>query len=376
MEGRIWLSSPTMHGAEMAYIQEAFARNWVAPVGFNCDGFESEVLEVLFGTGRTAHQALALSSCTAALHLAIKLANVEPGDVVFCSDLTFVAAANAICYEGGVPVFIDSEPDTWNMDPEALEQAFRQHPEAKAVVLIHLYGVPAKILRIREICRAYGATLIEDAAEALGAAIPEGQCGSFGDFGTISFNGNKIITTSGGGMLITHQPAQREKALFWATQSREAEAWYQHKELGYNYRLSNVCAGIGRGQLKYLHCHRARKEEIYQTYREAFRDLPVTMNPWLPDTRPNFWLSCLTVDRGNLTTPGRILQTLEENNMEGRYIWKPMHLQPMFANRKFVKLQEAAVDADIFLRGLCLPSDIKMTPEDQQRVIRVVKSCF
>ncbi|MBQ3192244.1 MAG: DegT/DnrJ/EryC1/StrS family aminotransferase [Oscillospiraceae bacterium] len=376
MDGRIWLSSPTMHGEEMEFIREAFVRNWVAPVGFNCDGFEQEMLQYLYGDDGKNHQALALSSCTAALHLAVKLAGVQRGDVVFCSDLTFVAAANAICYEGGIPVFVDCEEDTWNMDPEALEKAFAKYPGTKAVVLIHLYGVPAKIGKIRDICRRNGALLIEDAAEALGASLPEGQCGTFGDFGTISFNGNKIITTSGGGILICHGQEERERALSWATQSRERVPWYQHEQLGYNYRLSNICAGIGRGQLRHLEEHRARKKEIYHIYQEAFRELPVTMNPWLPDTQPNFWLSCLTVNRGCAAEPGTLLSALEMQNMEGRHIWKPMHLQPLFADRDFIKLRETAVGADIFLRGLCLPSDIKMTRQDQQRVIDTVKGCF
>ncbi len=376
MEGRIWLSSPTMHHGEMAFIREAFARNWIAPVGFNCDGFEQEMLEYLYGPEARKHQALALSSCTAALHLAVKLAGIRPGDVVFCSDLTFVAAANAICYEGGVPVFVDSERDTWNMDPAALEGAFEMYPGTKAVLLIHLYGVPAKVRQIREICQRHGAVLIEDAAEALGAAVDGQPCGTFGNYGTISFNGNKIITTSGGGMLITNDANDRERALFWATQSRENAAWYQHEQMGYNYRMSNVCAGIGRGQLQHLEAHRRRKEEIYNAYQEAFRDLPLTMNPWDPGTRPNFWLSCLLLREDCSVTPGNILNALEGENMEGRYVWKPMHLQPLFAGRDFVFVSPQAVSEDLFRRGVCLPSDIKMTGADQQRVVDVVRRCI
>ena len=375
MEKRILLSSPTMHGEEMKYIEEAFARNWIAPLGFNCDEFEKEMLFYLYGNPCEEKAALALSSCTAALHLAIKLTGIQPGEVVLCSDLTFVASANPVVYEGGVPVFIDSERETWNMDPAALEKAFQKYPEAKVVLLVHLYGVPAKMDEIREICRKHGAVLIEDAAEALSATYHDHPCGTLGEYNTISFNGNKIITTSGGGMLIAN-PAARNKALFWATQARENARWYQHEEIGYNYRMSNVVAGIGRGQLTYLEEHRRRKEEIYWKYEEAFRDLPVTMNPYLENTRPNFWLSCMTIDKACDVTPAQILDKLEENNIEARPIWKPMHMQPLYADRDFISVEEKAVDEDIFERGLCLPSDIKMTTADQERIIQLVMSCF
>ena len=376
MENRILLSSPTMPGEEMKYIAEAFERNWIAPLGFNCDAFEKEMQDYLYGDNFQEACALAVSSCTAALHLAIKLAGVQPGDVVLCSDLTFVASANPVSYEGAVPVFVDSERDTWNMDPVALEKAFGKYPDAKVVLLVHLYGVPAKMDEIREICKKHNAVLIEDAAEALAATYHGEPCGTLGQYNTISFNGNKIITTSGGGMLICREQAAREKALFWATQARENARWYQHEEIGYNYRMSNVVAGIGRGQLKYLEEHRSKKEAIYRKYEESFRDLPIAMNPYLENTRPNFWLSCMTIDRDCKVTPTQILDKLEANNIEARPIWKPMHMQPLYAACDFITAEASAVNEDIFDRGLCLPSDIKMTEVDQQRVIRLVRSCF
>lgn len=376
MEKRILLSSPTMHGEEMKYIEEAFTRNWIAPLGFNCDEFEKEMLQYLYGDSPEGEAALAVSSCTAALHLAIKLSRVRPGEVVLCSDLTFVASANPIAYEGGVPVFVDSERDTWNMDPAALEKAFRKYPNARVVLLVHLYGVPARVDEIREICRKHGALLIEDAAEALSATYRGRPCGTLGEYNTISFNGNKIITTSGGGMLICQDRADRDKALFWATQAREDARWYQHTELGYNYRMSNVVAGIGRGQLLYLEEHRGKKEAIYRKYKESFRDLPVSMNPHLEDSRPNFWLSCMTIHENCAVTPDDILDKLERNNIEARPIWKPMHMQPLYADHDFIFVEDSPVDEEIFARGLCLPSDIKMTEEDMERVIRLVRSCF
>lgn len=373
---RIFLSSPTMHGEEMQFVQEAFDRNWVAPVGFNCDSFEAEILRYLSAGKPLRHQALALSSCTSALHLAVKLAGIKPGDVVLCSDLTFVASANPVAYEGGIQVFVDSERDTWNMDPLALEKAFQKYPMAKAVILVHLYGVPAKVTEIRQICKKYNAVLIEDAAEALSATYRGRQCGTFGDYSTISFNGNKIITSSGGGVLITGNREQRQKALHWATQAREDVRWYLHKEMGYNYRMSNITAGIGRGQLLHLDEHRSRKERIYRRYQEALRDLPVHMNPYAEDSVPNFWLSCMLIEPGCRIKPMEILETLEQQNIEGRPIWMPMHLQPLFADRDFISVSEKCVDEDIFARGLCLPSDIKMTEKDQDRVIRIIRSCF
>lgn len=376
MESRILLSSPTMHGDEMKYIEEAFERNWIAPLGFNCDEFEKEMLHYLYEACDRDGCALAVSSCTAALHLALKLAGVQPGDAVLCSDLTFVASANPISYEGALPVFIDSERDTWNMDPAALEKAFEKYPQARVVLLVHLYGVPAKVDEIREICRKHHAILIEDAAEALSATYHGRQCGTLGEYNTISFNGNKIITTSGGGMLICNSVAARDKALFWATQARENARWYQHEEIGYNYRMSNVVAGIGRGQLLHLEEHRTKKEAIYRKYQEGFRDLPIKMNPYQENTRPNFWLSCMTIDKGCGVTPVDILDKLEENNIEARPIWKPMHMQPLFAGCDFVSVEEKSVGEDIFDRGLCLPSDIKMTDAEIARVIGLVRSCF
>lgn len=374
MEKRIFLATPTTHGEELTYIQEAFDRNWIAPLGFNCDGFEEEMCRFLGGV--EPRYGLALSSGTAALHLAVKLAGIEPGDIVLCSDMTFAASVNPVCYEGAVPVFVDSERDTWNMDPAALERAFEKYPNARAVILVHLYGVPAQVEAIARICRCHGAVLIEDAAEALTATWHGGQCGTFGDYSALSFNGNKLITASGGGMLLTGSKQARDKALFWATQARENAPWYQHEEIGYNYRMSNVMAGIGRGQLLHAAEHRDRKEAIYRRYAQALAELPVTMNPYLPDSRPNFWLSCVTVDEGCHVDPMTILDTLAKNNVEARPIWKPMHSQPVFAHCDFIKAGDSPVDTDIFRRGLCLPSDIKMTEAEQDYVIGLIRSCF
>lgn len=370
LEKRILLSSPTMHREEMLFIQEAFDRNWIAPLGFNCDGFENEMGAYL---GMDMHT-LALVSGTAALHLACKLAGIKPGDKVLCSDMTFVATINPITYEGGVPVFVDSERDTWNMDPDALELAFQKYPDAKVVVAAHLYGVPAKIEKIREITKRHGAILIEDAAESLSATYNGRQTGTFGDYNAISFNGNKIITTSGGGMLLTHTEEDYNKAFFWATQAREATPWYQHEEIGYNYRMSNVIAGIGRGQLLHLDEHRKMKERIYRRYEEAFKDLPATMNPYEKDTSvPNFWLSCLLLNENIEVKPMDILTRLNALNVEIRPIWKPMHMQPVFAENDFITVEDQPVSEDIFARGICLPSDIKMSREEQQFVIDAIR---
>ncbi len=394
VNGRIRLSSPTMHDEEMQYVKEAFDRNWVAPLGFNCDGFEKEMVEYLKASGEGCEndlRALCLVSGTSALHLAVKLAGVKPGDVVFCSDMTFAATANPISYEGGRQVFIDSERDTWNMDPEALEEGFRRYPEAKVVMLAHLYGIPAKLDEIKTICKSHGALLIEDAAEALSSLYRRKACGTFGNLSALSFNGNKLITTSSGGMLITRNEIQREKALFWSTQAREDAPWYQHEELGYNYRMSNVVAGIGRGQLKHVEEHKALKMAIYERYKEGFKDLPVQMNPYLPYTEPNFWLSCMTIDpeymckvkrtalktewqhEAGKTCPDEIGQVLALNNIETRPIWKPMHMQPYYTENGFIS---TGVGEDIFERGICLPSDIKMTPEEQDSVIDLISHCF
>ena len=370
---KIWLSAPTMHGEELQFVQEAFDKNWIAPLGFNVDGFERELANYL-GIADGA----ALVSGTSALHLAIKLAGVKQGDVVLCSDLTFAATVNPVSYEGGVQVFVDSERDTWNMDPVALEKALEKYgSKVKAVVVVHLYGTPAKMDEICDLCSRYGVTLIEDAAESLSATYKGKQTGTFGKYNVVSFNGNKIITTSGGGMLLSDDEEAIRKARFWSTQSREPAPWYQHNEIGYNYRMSNVVAGIGRGQLMHLDEHRMLKKEIYQRYQDGLKGLPVTMNPYLPETEPNFWLSCILIDRDAMrkADPEKIRLALEAENMEARPIWKPMHLQPVFEDRDFVCV-ENDVGADIFERGLCLPSDIKMTAEQQKRVIEIIRRCF
>ncbi len=373
-EKRILLSSPTMHGEEMEYVKEAFDKNWIAPLGFNCDGFEAEMSEYL--CKEKEYHCLALSSGTAALHLAMKLAGVKAGDVVFCSDTTFAATVNPVSYEGANQVFIDSEYDTWNMDPEALEKAFQKYPETKVVVLAHLYGSPAKMDEILSICEKHNAVLIEDAAEALSATYKGRQCGTFGKYNIISFNGNKIITSSGGGMLITEEKSASDKALFWATQAREPAPWYQHEEIGYNYRMSNVVAGIGRGQLIHIEEHRELKEKIYRRYEEGFKGLPITMNPYLKETRPNFWLSCMLIDKDCPVKPLDIMDKLNEANVEARPIWKPMHLQPVFKGNDFISVGNESVGEDIFNRGLCLPSDIKMTAEEQDIIIDIIRKLF
>ncbi len=373
---RLLLSTPTMHGDEMEYINEAFEKNWIAPLGFNCDGFEEEMSQYLSNGTDASYSCLSLNSGTSALHLAVKLAGVKRGDVVLCSDMTFSATVNPISYEGGVQVYIDSEYETWNMDPLALKKAFEKYPEAKVVMLAHLYGTSAKMDEICEICRKHNAVIIEDAAEALSATYKGRQCGTFGEYNAISFNGNKIITTSGGGMLITKDKQARDKAFFWATQSREPFPWYEHKEIGYNYRMSNVVAGIGRGQLKHLEEHRKRKTEIYNRYKEGFKDLPLTMNPYLKDTQPNFWLSCILLDKNCGVSPTQIMDRLNEENIETRPLWKPMHMQPVFEGNDFITVNNTPVNEDLFSRGLCLPSDIKMTNEQQDVVIGIIKNLF
>lgn len=372
---RIALSTPTMHGEEMMFVKEAFDKNWIAPLGFNCDNFEMEMSSYLSGDSCKEYHALALSAGTAALHLAFKLAGVKRGDKVLCSDMTFAATVNPVSYEGGEQVFIDSEYETWNMCPESLERAFKKYPSAKVVALAHLYGTPAKMDEILDICARNNAVLVEDAAEALGASYKGRKMGTFGKYNVVSFNGNKIITTSGGGMLITEDKWARDKAFFWSTQSREQAPWYQHEELGYNYRMSNVVAGIGRGQLLHLDEHKKAKEKIYRRYQEGLKELPINMNPYLKDTDPNFWLSCMIIDKGVKVQPIEILNKLNELNIETRPIWKPMHMQPLYKTNDFVSLG-GDVGADVFSRGLCLPSDIKMTEEEQDFVIKAIKSCF
>ncbi len=378
MEKRIYLSSPTIHSEEMTYIEEAFKRNWVAPLGFNCDGFEAEMCQYLRGDSDEEWYALALASGTSALHLALKLAGVKRGDVVLCSDMTFSATVNPVSYEGAKQVFIDSERETWNMDPKALEAAFEKYPEAKVVMLVQLYGTPAKMDEVLEICKKHNAILIEDAAEALAASYKGRKCGTFGTYNVLSFNGNKLITTSGGGMLLTKEKQNRDKALFWATQAREQKPWYEHKEIGYNYRMSNVVAGIGRGQLLHVDEHRDRKEYIYRRYEKQLKDLPIEMNPTnhMEDVHPNFWLSCMLIGEGCPVKPMDVIDKLAANNIEARPIWKPMHMQPVYKDCDFISVSDTPADEDIFARGLCLPSDIKMTDEEQDYVIEIIKSCF
>lgn len=388
-EQKLWLSSPTMHGEEMDYVREAFETNWMSTVGKNIDEVERATCQET-GCG----YAVALSAGTAALHLAVRLAGIKENDIALCSDLTFSATVNPVVYEGGVPVFIDAERETWNMDPAALELAFLAYPRAKAVIAAHLYGVPGKMDEIRAICEKYGAVLIEDAAESLGASYKGRQTGSLGAYSCISFNGNKIITGSSGGMLLTDDGEAAERARKWSTQAREAAPWYQHEETGYNYRMSNVVAGVVRGQYLHLKEHVARKKEIYMRYRDGLDGLPVTMNPYdARNSEPNFWLSCILIDKGAMcrhvrsenealyvsergkSCPTEILETLAGYHAEARPIWKPMHMQPVFRTNKFACLGED-VGMDIFNRGVCLPSDIKMTKEQQERVIEIIWSCF
>ena len=401
---RVWLASPTMHGDEMKYMVEAYETNWMSTVGENIQEVERIAAE------KTQMQyAVALSNCTAALHLCVKAAGEAlygrpavghgalEGKRVFCSDMTFSATLNPVVYEGGIPVLIDTDASTWNMDPVALERAFTLYPEVKLVVYAELYGFPGQIGRIREICREHGALLIEDAAEAMGAAFQGKQCGSFGDYAAISYNGNKIITGSAGGCLLTNDAAVAAHVRKCAMQAREAAPWYQHIEVGHNYRISNVVAGVVRGQYPYLEEHIARKKAIFQRYQEGFRNLPITMNPYDPETtEPNFWLSCILIEESAMchqartdtassyrtepgkTCPDEIYETLERFNAESRPIWKPMHMQPLYAANGFVRRGADAPDvgADIFRRGLCLPSDIKMTPEQQDQIIAIVRNCF
>lgn len=388
-ENKIWLSSPTMHGEELEYIKRAYETNWMSTLGENINEIEKQVSEKI-----GVKYGIALSSGTAALHMAVKLAGLKRGERVFCTDMTFGATVNPVVYEGGVPIFIDTEYDTWNMCPKALEKAFELYPDVKTVIVVHLYGVPCKMDEIREICDKNGAVLIEDAAESLGAAYKGKQTGSLGNIGCISFNGNKIITGSSGGMLLTNEKNISDKARKWSTQSRENAPWYQHEEIGYNYRMSNVIAGVVRGQLLHLEEHISRKNEIYERYKNGLKDLPVKMNPYdEKNSEPNFWLSCMIIDGDAMcrqvrddtkalflpekskSCPTEILEKLAYFNAEGRPIWKPMHMQPIYRNNEFVSIA-GDVGADIFDRGLCLPSDIKMTNEQQDTVIEIIKNCF
>ena len=371
---RIYLSSPTMHGEEQKYVQEAFDTNWVAPLGPNVNAFEKE-MAAYTGCGHAA----ALSSGTAAIHLALKLIGAGQGDIVFVSDLTFSASCNPIVYENATPVFIDAEPDTWNMSPDALRRAFEKYPNPKAVICVHLYGTPAKLDEIMEICEEHQVPMIEDAAESLGSTYKGRHTGTFGKYGIYSFNGNKIITTSGGGMFVSAEEEAAKRATFLATQARDPARHYQHSQIGYNYRMSNVTAGVGRGQLLHLEEHKTKKKAIYEQYREAFADIPeITMNPLNPDGDANCWLSCMSITDGCKITPDMIMDALEAENIESRPIWKPMHLQPVFADYDFIAHNEdgSSVGEDVFRRGFCLPSDIKNTDEDMELIIRTVRGFF
>ena len=415
-ENKIWLASPTMHGEEQKWIKDAFEKNWITTAGENINVIEKHVAEYI---GRK--QAVALSSGTAALHLAIKLAAEKlygmpkvghgslEGRKVFCSDMTFDATLNGVLYENGTPIFIDTEYDSWNMDPAALKNAFEMYPDVKLIVVAHLYGSPGKIEEIRKIADEHGALIVEDAAESFGATVNGVQTGCFGDYSIISFNGNKIITGSSGGMLLCDDAEDANKIRKWSTQSREEAPWYQHEEIGYNYRMSNIIAGVVRGQLPHLEEHIADKKRIYDRYKEGLKDLPVKMNPILPNTEPNYWLSCLIIDEDAMcetvrgekkavynTEPGKscpteILEALSAFNTEGRPIWKPMHMQPLYRMHEFVTaagtgrarsnayIKETGmidVGADIFERGLCLPSDNKMTTAQQDVVIDIILRCF
>lgn len=382
-------------------MQEAYETNWMSTVGANINEVERITCKTV-----GVDYAVGLSSGTAALHLAVRLAGERlygqpkvghgtlEGKKVFCSDMTFDATVNPVVYEGGEAVFIDSEYETWNMDPETLEKAFESYPDVKLIVLAHLYGTPAKIDKIREIADKYGALIIEDAAESLGATYKGKQTGSFGDYAIISFNGNKIITGSSGGAFLTNDPNDAEKVKKWSTQSREAAAWYQHEELGYNYRMSNVIAGVIRGQYEHLQEHIEQKRTIWDKYRGGLKDLPVSMNPIPDDCEANYWLSCMIIDKNAMayqvrrekdvsyesevgkTCPSEILEAIASINAEGRPIWKPMHMQPMYRSNIFIKKDKEDIGADIFDRGLCLPSDNKMTMEQVDTVIGVIRQCF
>ena len=415
-ENKVWLATPTMHGEEKKWVDEAIDTNWVSTVGENINEVEKQLAEYI-----GVKYAVGLSCGTAALHLAPRLAGERlygqarpdhgtlEGHKVFCSDMTFDATINPVAYEDGEAVFIDTEPDTWNMSPEALEKAFELYPDVKLVVIAHLYGTPGKVDELREICDRHGALIVEDAAESLGATYKGKETGTLGDYNCISFNGNKIITGSAGGMFLTDSLEDANKVRKWSTQSREAAPWYQHEEIGFNYRMSNIIAGVIRGQIPYLDEHIAQKKAIYERYKEGLKNLPVKMNPYdMENSEPNFWLSCLIIDedamspfvrgeQGQLwqheagkSSPGEILAALAAFNAEGRPIWKPMHMQPIYRSNAFVTVEGNGrgksnayiagtgvdIGADIFRRGLCLPSDNKMTPEQQDRVIEIIHRCF
>ncbi|MBS1340838.1 MAG: aminotransferase class I/II-fold pyridoxal phosphate-dependent enzyme [Clostridia bacterium] len=376
MSKKILLASPHMsdEGYEQQFIKEAFDTNWIAPLGENVNKFEEEIANYV-GVKTGA----ALSAGSAAIHLGLKALNVKQGDIVFCSSLTFSATCNPIIYQNATPVFIDSEYETWNMDPLALEKAFEKYPNPKAVIVVHLYGTPAKMDEIIEICKKHNVPLIEDAAESLGSIYNGQQTGTFGEYGVFSFNGNKIITTSGGGMLVSNNEDGIKKVRFWATQSKEPVRHYEHKEIGYNYRMSNICAGIGRGQLKVLDKRIEKKTEIYNKYKNELEKVKeIKMQPIPKNTKPNHWLSVMTIDKDSKVKPLNIMETLEKENIDSRPVWKPMHLQPVFKGYDFItaKNDGTSVSEDLFNRGVCLPSDTKMTEEEQERVIYIIKKCF
>ena len=377
MNKRIYLASPHMGDEELKFVKEAFETNWIAPMGPNVDCFEKEVADYV-----GVNSASALSSGTAAIHLALKSLNVEKGDIVFCSTLTFSASCNPIIYQGATPVFIDSEYESYNMCPKALEKAFieaqKENKMPKAVVVVNLYGQSADLDKIKEICDRYNVGIIEDAAESLGATYKGKQSGTIGEFGIYSFNGNKIITTSGGGMLVSNNENAIKKAKFWATQSRENERHYEHLELGFNYRMSNIVAGIGRGQLKKLDERIEQKKAIYETYKSEFKDIEdIEMMPVCDYGKPNYWLSVITLKEESKVKPLDIILALEKENIESRPVWKPMHLQPFYKEYKFVSNVEGkSVAEDLFNRGVCLPSDTKMSKEDMDRIIKIIKELF
>ena len=378
MNNKIWLSSPTMHGEEQMFVKEAFDTNWVAPLGKNVTEFENEIARYV-----GCKAAAAVTAGTHALHLACILAEIGRDDIVICSDMTFAATVNPVSYLGGRQVFVDSERETWNMNPEALKAALDKYgKKVKAVIVANLYGTPAKLDEIKKLCDDYGVILIEDAAESLSATYKGKQTGTFGKYNAISFNGNKIITGTSGGVLLSDDEAAISKAKFLSTQAREPFPWYQHCELGYNYRMSNLIAGVARGQLLHLDQHKAMKKKIWQRYQNGLKDLPVQMNPFVEHSEPNYWLSCLTINKDSFgdgigkATPEKIRLTLDEYNVESRPIWKPMHLQPLYADRDFITVGNDNVGEDIFTRGLCLPSDLNMTEEQQAVVIEIIKNCF
>lgn len=377
MGNKILLSSPHMsdEGYEKEYIKEAFDTNWIAPLGENVNKFEEELANYV-----DIECAAALSAGTAAIHMAFKALDVKKDDIVLCSSLTFSATVNPIIYQNATPVFIDSEKETWNMDPIALEKAFEKYPNPKAVIVVHLYGTPAKIEEIRAICNKHNVPLVEDAAESLGSTVNGKQTGTFGKFGIYSFNGNKIITTSGGGMLVSSDKERIQKVRFWSTQAREPERHYEHKEIGYNYRMSNICAGIGRGQLKVLDKRIEKKTKIYEKYKEGFKDIPqISMQPVPENMKSNYWLSVMQIDKNSNINPLDIIVELEKENIETRPVWKPMHMQPVFEKYDFITANgdtKTSVSQELFERGVCLPSDTKMTEEEQERVIEIIKKLF